>query len=294
MELLIGALAVLGFLAILVRFLPRDPAGQVRLPRIVDQSIGMWVLRRAIARRRGERSRVDEVAPDVDRSSDHRTAGATATGPAAEASVASPVRLVVSSSSRPTSADGPPPALAQPAPPTVRRPSRALRLRPGEADRRRVARVAQGLAAVVALTTVLVVGFALAGAALRPTSTPDGAVLAATATPGPSPRSTATPVTADTTAPRAAIVGLSKKPIAGSTLRRVTVTWTLTDAGSGIKSQVLQRRIDNGAWETIALPSSTTRSVTQRLPRGHKYTFRVRGVDRSGNVGPFASRFLYI
>ena len=101
-------------------------------------------------------------------------------------------------------------------------------------------------------------------------------------------------VLADTTAPRAAITGLTKRSIVGSTRLRVTVTWTLAETGSGVKSQLLQRRTDSGAWVTVALPSSTTRSVALALARGHKYTFRVRGVDRSGNVGLFASRYLYI
>jgi hypothetical protein len=52
-EWLVGALAVLGFIAIIVRFVPRDEAGQVRLPRIVDDSIGMWALRRLTGRRLG-------------------------------------------------------------------------------------------------------------------------------------------------------------------------------------------------------------------------------------------------
>jgi hypothetical protein len=45
-EWIVGALVVLGFVAIAVRFLPRDAAGQVRLPRVVEDSIGMWAVRR--------------------------------------------------------------------------------------------------------------------------------------------------------------------------------------------------------------------------------------------------------
>ncbi len=48
MELLVLALAILGFAAIVARFAPRSPSG--RLPRIVDRSIGMWVVRRATGR----------------------------------------------------------------------------------------------------------------------------------------------------------------------------------------------------------------------------------------------------
>ena len=47
MELLAAVVIVVGFLAIVVRFIARDPTGEVRLPRIVDESVGMWALRRA-------------------------------------------------------------------------------------------------------------------------------------------------------------------------------------------------------------------------------------------------------
>jgi hypothetical protein len=293
-ELLVGALVVLGFLAILIRFLPRDTAGRVQLPRIIDQSIGMWLLRRAIAGRRGDGAWDDEVERDLRPSSSEWTPVAADADLVAGTPAVAPIWQVVSSSARPASPEAPPPTVAQPVRTVLPRPSRPVRIPPSKAYRRAAVRVAQGLAAVVALTTVLSIWIVVAGVALRQTSAPNGEVLAATGTPRPSPRSTATPITADTTAPTAAIVGLSKKPISGTTLVRVTVTWTLTEAGSGVKSQVLQRRIDNGAWETIPLPSSATRSLAQRLPRGHKYTFRVRVVDRAGNVGPFASRFLYI
>jgi hypothetical protein len=49
-EWIVGALVVLGFFAIFVRFAPRDEAGRARLPRIVDDSIGMWALRRLTGR----------------------------------------------------------------------------------------------------------------------------------------------------------------------------------------------------------------------------------------------------
>jgi hypothetical protein len=49
-EWLVGAFVVLGFVAIVVRFVPRDVAGRVRLPRVIDDSIGMWALRRLTGR----------------------------------------------------------------------------------------------------------------------------------------------------------------------------------------------------------------------------------------------------
>jgi outer membrane biosynthesis protein TonB len=49
-EWIVGAFVVLGFVAIVVRFVPRDVAGRVRLPRVIDDSIGMWALRRLTGR----------------------------------------------------------------------------------------------------------------------------------------------------------------------------------------------------------------------------------------------------
>ncbi len=50
MEWIVGTFVVLGLIAIAVRFAPRDGTGRVRLPRIVDRSIGMWALRRLTGR----------------------------------------------------------------------------------------------------------------------------------------------------------------------------------------------------------------------------------------------------
>src|SRR5206468_2943182 len=58
-EWIVGALVVLGFIAIFVRFGPRDEAGGAQLPRIVDDSIGMWALRRL--RGRDPSGRADDV-----------------------------------------------------------------------------------------------------------------------------------------------------------------------------------------------------------------------------------------
>ena len=49
-EWIVGAFVALGFIAIVVRFVPRDEAGGARLPRMVDDSIGMWAIRRISGR----------------------------------------------------------------------------------------------------------------------------------------------------------------------------------------------------------------------------------------------------
>jgi hypothetical protein len=65
MELVAGTFVILTFVAIVVRFTFRDAAGQVRLPTIVDNSIGMWVLREVTGRPLGRSPDLDPVDPFV-------------------------------------------------------------------------------------------------------------------------------------------------------------------------------------------------------------------------------------
>ncbi|OGO56264.1 MAG: hypothetical protein A2V85_09495 [Chloroflexi bacterium RBG_16_72_14] len=66
------------------------------------------------------------------------------------------------------------------------------------------------------------------------------------------------------------------------------VSWSGTDAGSGIARYQLQRRVDGGSWETLALPSRTAGSLVTRLRPPHEYRFRVRATDAAGNTGAWA------
>lgn len=70
----------------------------------------------------------------------------------------------------------------------------------------------------------------------------------------------------------------------GSTVP-VNLTWSGSDKGWGIAKYRLQRSIDGGAWHGVTLPTAKTTSITQQLPRGHRYQYRVRAVDKYGNVG---------
>lgn len=63
MELLATALVVVGFVAIVIRFFARDAAGELRLPRIVDDSIGMWALRRATGQSLGAHDEDEGAVP---------------------------------------------------------------------------------------------------------------------------------------------------------------------------------------------------------------------------------------
>ncbi|HEY8988774.1 MAG TPA: hypothetical protein VIM39_07105, partial [Candidatus Limnocylindrales bacterium] len=82
MEFVVATLVVLGFIAIIARFAPRDDAGRVRLPGIIDQSIAMWALRRVMRRPLGARTEGAAAAgvaqPTI---ANARTIAATAGGP---------------------------------------------------------------------------------------------------------------------------------------------------------------------------------------------------------------------
>jgi hypothetical protein len=58
LQLLIIPFVVIAFVAIVWRFLPRAEDGSIRLPRVIDDSVGMWVIRSALGR--------ETDAPDPD------------------------------------------------------------------------------------------------------------------------------------------------------------------------------------------------------------------------------------
>jgi hypothetical protein len=323
-ELLAGALVVLGFLAILVRFIGRDSSGEIRLPRVVDDSIGMWTLRRITGLPLGERAwddesdgdqQLDPNAPEPTRAAlgaitVANAAGATAiavsTANGAKATVV-PARVVQAPGARtpvPPTRDiavrprarrrpGHSASMLSPTPVLdLRRRQQAL-ARPRRSFWRRHS-IVIGVAAVVVVVAIVALGFA---AQQQP---PQGQVLAATGRPqlpgqaaagavGESPFASSSIVSRDVTLPKASISGLTKSTIAGSSKVRLNLTWTLTDTGSGLRSQLLQRRMDGGLWETVTLASLSTREAAFLMSRGHTYTFRVRATDRSGNVGSFAT-----
>jgi hypothetical protein len=50
LQLLIVPFVVIAFVAIVWRFLPRAEDGSIRLPRLIDESVGMWIIRSALGR----------------------------------------------------------------------------------------------------------------------------------------------------------------------------------------------------------------------------------------------------
>jgi hypothetical protein len=188
-EFIVGAFVALGFLAILVRFIARDASGEVRLPRIVDDSIGMWTLRRLSGRRLGQGDGDDELDDGLVIHPDAADATRAALGAAVAAtSRRAPSRAAVSAHM----------VSATPVLDLRRRQQARLGRRRSPSMRR--------LAAFSAVAAVLIVAIAVGaaiGAADRSPS-PQGEVLAATghpqlsaATPAPtgkpSPKATAKP-----------------------------------------------------------------------------------------------------
>jgi hypothetical protein len=64
----------------------------------------------------------------------------------------------------------------------------------------------------------------------------------------------------------------------------VKLSWTGSDAMSGIARYHLSQSTDGGSWTTVST-SLTTRTLSRPFAHGHTYRLRVRAVDRAGNVG---------
>ena len=71
------------------------------------------------------------------------------------------------------------------------------------------------------------------------------------------------------------------------TMSPVSLTWTGSDKGWGIARYQLQRSVDGGAWHGVV--STKARTCTQLVATGHTYRYRVRAVDKYGNVGAWAT-----
>jgi uncharacterized protein YkwD len=76
------------------------------------------------------------------------------------------------------------------------------------------------------------------------------------------------------------------------TTRRVTLRWTGSDVRlqvltAGLRSFVLQRKVDSGAWKTIL--GTTNRSLVLSVAKGHRTQFRVAARDRAGNRGAWST-----
>ena len=69
LETIVVAFVAFAFVAIAWRFLPLPTEGSGRFRRVIDESVGMWLLRRALGRSTDPSGLVDDIAipePDVD------------------------------------------------------------------------------------------------------------------------------------------------------------------------------------------------------------------------------------
>lgn len=81
------------------------------------------------------------------------------------------------------------------------------------------------------------------------------------------------------------------KPTAGKVIGTtipMSVYWSASDALSGVARYQLQQATSGGAFATVS-STLTTLYASRSLKSGAAYAFRVRGVDRAGNVGAFAT-----
>ncbi|MBA2558275.1 MAG: SpoIID/LytB domain-containing protein [Chloroflexi bacterium] len=87
----------------------------------------------------------------------------------------------------------------------------------------------------------------------------------------------------DTTAPTVTVPAASVRQSATLGNGSSVVSWSGSDADSGIARYQLQRSIDGGPYRAVDLPSSKATSVSQALLLGRTYRFRVQAIDGAGN-----------
>src|SRR5690606_10324902 len=66
------------------------------------------------------------------------------------------------------------------------------------------------------------------------------------------------------------------------------VSWTGTDAGSGIARYDVEYQVNGGAWQSFISNTTQTSGKVTGATSGAVYGFRVRAVDQVGNVQPFS------
>ena len=84
-----------------------------------------------------------------------------------------------------------------------------------------------------------------------------------------------------TTAP---VQTISSQKVGASTVV-VHLAWTGADVGSGVAKYQLQESKNGGSFKTVSLSSKLAKSSNRTLNNNASYRFRVRAVDKRGNVG---------
>src|SRR6266542_3125095 len=103
----------------------------------------------------------------------------------------------------------------------------------------------------------------------------------------------------DTVAPaaRAPAAAIASGYGVGS-LAPTRLTWSATDATSGVAGYQIEQSTDGGAWARLTLASPLTTAAVRSLAAGHSYQYRTRAVDRAGlwsgwQYGPVLHPALY-
>jgi uncharacterized protein YkwD len=100
----------------------------------------------------------------------------------------------------------------------------------------------------------------------------------------------------DRTGARATVY--TPKVVSGPTAstRYAKLSWTGYDVRlqaltSGLRSYVIQRRVDGGIWTSV-VSGTTLHTATVKLYRGHRYEFRFAAHDRAGNSGTWVTKVI--
>jgi hypothetical protein len=237
LQLLIIPFVVIAFVAIVWRFLPRAEDGSIRLPRLIDESIGMWVIRSALGRET-ESPDPDDVIPEPAEDEIAFRIGVPGAPPPTV-----PTRVVVSqapSKAEPVLSTSPQ-GSAPPIGPVARDASvghrRTVRPTGALAAQRRWAGAVALAAVAVAVTTLILASRQLDGEVLSATGTPaessgqgfvSGAAGAATATPAgasdSSPSSELPPSAEASGSPTATSASVATTPVPAVTPAAARVT----------------------------------------------------------------------
>jgi hypothetical protein len=178
LELVVMGFVVAAFAAIGLRFAPRDAVGARRLPRVVDESVGMYMVRQALRRPTASAADREAARAEADAKAEQDAIAYRIGVPGAPPPTV-PTRFVVSKA----------PPQAHPIPPVVPVATRPV------ASARPMARKSGALPLqrrIAGVLTVLVVVLAAFAAQSLPRG-PQGGVLSATGTPGGSEEASGDP-----------------------------------------------------------------------------------------------------
>ncbi len=118
-----------------------------------------------------------------------------------------------------------------------------------------------------------------------------GAVHDAAGNAGPATDTTSPTVTIDRSAPTVSIYAPALRTNVRVTASGLPVrlSWSGSDAGTGIARYSLARSMDGGSTWTVIGSDLASTSFTTRVPPSGSVTFRVRATDRAGNVSAWSA-----